>query len=326
MTSTYATTAVLSRLTWEAAARSLRQMGKAGRRDGKAPRDAKDAALLVPSIADRPRYRGGTLVPTYRRRGRAEGLRSGDEALEVRDYGPIVRDDHTSRPDKALVHGSLHAAAITECTSQGEVTRRFGRVDFLLIDEQRPGGVDGPCLPVDDDGRAADRDTVLITGETHVISLAKVGPDPFDYVICPRLAARTDPTQTTGSDGSTLESVGKSRTLRGKSVNLHWLGVCVPPRAHVQFSVQEVSMKTMSYTESRAHYAEVLDGVANDREEVIITRSGHEPVVIVSLEDYESLRETAYLMRSPTNARRLLDAMERLESGRGESHDLIETD
>ncbi len=85
-------------------------------------------------------------------------------------------------------------------------------------------------------------------------------------------------------------------------------------------------MKTMSYTESRAHYAEVLDGVANDREEVIITRSGHEPVVIVSLEDYESLRETAYLMRSPTNARRLLDAMERLESGRGESHDLIETD
>ncbi|MDN5767094.1 MAG: type II toxin-antitoxin system prevent-host-death family antitoxin [Humibacillus sp.] len=85
-------------------------------------------------------------------------------------------------------------------------------------------------------------------------------------------------------------------------------------------------MKTMSYTESRARYAEVLDGVANDREEVIITRSGHEPVVIVSLEDYESLRETAYLMRSPTNARRLLDAMERLESGRGESREMIETD
>ena len=85
-------------------------------------------------------------------------------------------------------------------------------------------------------------------------------------------------------------------------------------------------MKTMSYTESRARYAEVLDGVANDREEVIITRAGHEPVVIVSLEDYESLRETAYLMRSPANARRLLDAMERLEAGRGTGHDLIETD
>ncbi len=84
-------------------------------------------------------------------------------------------------------------------------------------------------------------------------------------------------------------------------------------------------MKTMSYTESRAHYADVLDGVINDREEVVITRAGHEPVVIVSLADFESLRETAYLMRSPANARRLLDAMERLESGEGESHDLIET-
>lgn len=83
-------------------------------------------------------------------------------------------------------------------------------------------------------------------------------------------------------------------------------------------------MKTMSYTESRARYAEVLDSVTNDREEVVITRAGHESVVIVSLADFESLRETAYLMRSPANARRLLDAMERLESGEGEAHDLVE--
>jgi antitoxin YefM len=85
-------------------------------------------------------------------------------------------------------------------------------------------------------------------------------------------------------------------------------------------------MKTMSYTESRAKYAEVLDAVVNDREEVVITRAGHEPVVIVSLEDFESLRETAYLMRSPANARRLLDAMERLEAAQGEQHDLIDAD
>lgn len=84
-------------------------------------------------------------------------------------------------------------------------------------------------------------------------------------------------------------------------------------------------MKTMSYTESRARYAEVLDSVIADREEVVITRAGHEPVVIVSLADFESLRETAYLMRSPANARRLLDAMERLESGDGEAHDLVDT-
>ena len=85
-------------------------------------------------------------------------------------------------------------------------------------------------------------------------------------------------------------------------------------------------MKTMSYAESRARYAEVLDGVANDREEVIITGAGHKPVVIVSLEYYESLRETVYVMRSPANARRLLDAMERLETGRGTAHELVETD
>jgi antitoxin YefM len=85
-------------------------------------------------------------------------------------------------------------------------------------------------------------------------------------------------------------------------------------------------VKTLSYTESRARYAEVLDSVVNDREEVVITRAGHQPVVIVSLEDYEALKETAYLMRSPANARRLLDAMERLEAGRGEHHDLIDAD
>lgn len=84
-------------------------------------------------------------------------------------------------------------------------------------------------------------------------------------------------------------------------------------------------MRTMSFTESRANYAKVLDSVTDDREAVVITRAGHEPVVMVSLADYESLRETAYLMRSPANARRLLDAMERLEGGRGDAHDVIET-
>ncbi|CAB4963465.1 MAG: type II toxin-antitoxin system prevent-host-death family antitoxin [Actinobacteria bacterium] len=85
-------------------------------------------------------------------------------------------------------------------------------------------------------------------------------------------------------------------------------------------------MKTMSYTESRARYAEVLDSVVNDREEVVITRAGHEPVIIMSLADFESLRETAYLMRSPANARRLLDAMERLEAGEGAEHQLIDVE
>ena len=53
-------------------------------------------------------------------------------------------------------------------------------------------------------------------------------------------------------------------------------------------------MRTMTYSESRANYAATLSAVVDDREEVIITRAGHEPVVIVSLDEYESLKETAY--------------------------------
>jgi len=83
-------------------------------------------------------------------------------------------------------------------------------------------------------------------------------------------------------------------------------------------------MRTMSYSESRAKYAETLSSVVDDREEVVITRAGHEPVVIVSLDDYESLKETAYLLKSPANARRLLGSIERLESGEGAEHDLVE--
>ena len=85
-------------------------------------------------------------------------------------------------------------------------------------------------------------------------------------------------------------------------------------------------MRAMSSDELRANWDEVLDSVVNDREEVVVTRAGHEPVVILSLAGFESLRETAYLTRSPANARRLLDAMERLESGGGEKHDLLDAD
>jgi antitoxin YefM len=79
-----------------------------------------------------------------------------------------------------------------------------------------------------------------------------------------------------------------------------------------------IPVKTLTYSESRAHY------VVDDREEVIITRAGHEPVVMVALSDYESLKETAYLLRSPENARRLLASIDRLEHGGGIARDLAE--
>lgn len=85
-------------------------------------------------------------------------------------------------------------------------------------------------------------------------------------------------------------------------------------------------MRTMSYTDSRARYAETLDAVVNDREEVVVTRAGHEPVVIVALSEYESLRESAYLLRSPENARRLFAAIGRLEGGHGAEHHLVDAE
>jgi antitoxin YefM len=83
-------------------------------------------------------------------------------------------------------------------------------------------------------------------------------------------------------------------------------------------------MRTMTYSESRAKYAQTLNAVVDDREEVVITRAGHDPVVIVSLEDYESLKETAYLLRNPANSRRLLDSIDRLEAGEGVERHLAE--
>ncbi|WCI07946.1 type II toxin-antitoxin system prevent-host-death family antitoxin [Arthrobacter sp. OVS8] len=83
-------------------------------------------------------------------------------------------------------------------------------------------------------------------------------------------------------------------------------------------------MKTLTYSQSRAHYKETLDSVTDDREEVVITRPGKEDVIMVSRSDYESLRETAYLLRSPSNARRILGSIEELEAGRGAARDLSE--
>ena len=83
-------------------------------------------------------------------------------------------------------------------------------------------------------------------------------------------------------------------------------------------------MKVMSYSESRANYAEVLSNVVDVCEEVVITRAGHDPVVIVSLAEYESLKETNYLLQSPANARVLKQRIERLERGASVRNELIE--
>jgi len=77
------------------------------------------------------------------------------------------------------------------------------------------------------------------------------------------------------------------------------------------------SMHAISYTAARENLASTMDRVCADHTPVIITRNRDQSVVMLSLEDYESLEETAYLMRSPANAKRLLEAIQALESGKG---------
>jgi antitoxin YefM len=76
-------------------------------------------------------------------------------------------------------------------------------------------------------------------------------------------------------------------------------------------------MNAITYTAARENLASTMDKVCDDREPVIITRNRDQAVVMVSLEDYKAMEETAFLMRSPTNARRLLASIKQLESGQG---------
>ena len=75
-------------------------------------------------------------------------------------------------------------------------------------------------------------------------------------------------------------------------------------------------MNTITYTAARGNLAQTMQRVCADHEPVIITRKD-EAVVMLSLEDYKSLEETAYLLRSPKSARRLLESVAELEGGKG---------
>ena len=83
-------------------------------------------------------------------------------------------------------------------------------------------------------------------------------------------------------------------------------------------------MDAITYTTARANLARTMDRVCNDHEALIITRNGEQSVVMLSLEDYRALEETAYLLRSPTNTTRLLSAAAQLASGKGHERELSE--
>ncbi|WP_216917290.1 type II toxin-antitoxin system Phd/YefM family antitoxin [Nocardia noduli] len=84
-------------------------------------------------------------------------------------------------------------------------------------------------------------------------------------------------------------------------------------------------MRAMHSTEARQNWSEVLDAATEDNDEVVITRSGgKEPAVVISLAAYNSLKETAHILSTRANSRRLLESIANLESGRVEAHELIE--
>ncbi len=83
-------------------------------------------------------------------------------------------------------------------------------------------------------------------------------------------------------------------------------------------------MNALTYSQARSNLAKTMDSVCDDHSPVIITRKNQRSVVMISLEDYESLEETAYLLRSPRNAGRLLESIAELESGGGTERKLID--
>lgn len=85
-------------------------------------------------------------------------------------------------------------------------------------------------------------------------------------------------------------------------------------------------MQTISYTNARNNLAQEMERVNSDHDYTIITRANKPSAVLMSLEDFESWQETAYLLSSPANAKKLMRSIEQLDSGKGQPRELIEDD
>lgn len=82
-------------------------------------------------------------------------------------------------------------------------------------------------------------------------------------------------------------------------------------------------MNAISYTAARNNLAKTMDKVNDDHAPVLITRQNGSPAVLIALEDFHAYEETAYLMTSPPNAKRLRRAVRQLEAGKGRARKLI---
>lgn len=87
---------------------------------------------------------------------------------------------------------------------------------------------------------------------------------------------------------------------------------------------EEIAMETINYTNARAHLSETMDRVNEDHIPLLLTRQKGEPVVMISLSEFNALEETAYLLRSPKNAERLINSVNSLRAGKAKPRQLIE--
>ncbi len=83
-------------------------------------------------------------------------------------------------------------------------------------------------------------------------------------------------------------------------------------------------MNALTYSQARKELAKTMDKVCDDHSPVVITRKNQRSIVMISLEDYQALEETAYLLRSSRNARRLLESVAELQASGGTERELIE--
>ena len=81
-------------------------------------------------------------------------------------------------------------------------------------------------------------------------------------------------------------------------------------------------MKAISYTAARENLASTMQRVCDDRAPIVITRKRNQAVVMMALEEYEALEETAHLLGSPANAERLMESIKELRAGKGREHKL----
>lgn len=83
-------------------------------------------------------------------------------------------------------------------------------------------------------------------------------------------------------------------------------------------------MRTVMFSKARDELASLLDEVANDRTAVEIMRRDKASAILIDKREYDGMMETLYLLSTPANAKRLMEAVENVEAGKYEAHDLIE--